>query len=143
MADDTNSPVPARPLGLYPTAGESVDAPCADTNLERAVDSIGVGRLLICIADALAKDMQNPAVAARAYRIVLARMEDQTFDQIAEREGVTRERIRQILARARGIVIARPELFDGFGGLEQAARHHMAGSVERFRSWQWRRGIPV
>lgn len=62
MADDTNSPVPARPLGLYPTAGESVDAPCADTNLERAVDSIGVGRLLICIADALAKDMQNPAV---------------------------------------------------------------------------------
>lgn len=117
------------------------ETPSVDGDLERAIDSIGAGRLLFSIADAIAKDMKNPAAAARAYLILLARMEGQTFDEIAQREGVTRERIRQVVERTRRIVVARPELFDGFSGLEQAVRNHALSSAELARKWKWCNGI--
>lgn len=66
-----------------------------DADLERAVDSIGAGRLLFSIADALAKAMKHPDSAARAYGILLARLEGQSLDQIARREGISRERIEE------------------------------------------------
>lgn len=64
----------------------------SDVDLERAADSIAAGRVLFNIADALAKEMQDPRSAARAYRVLLARLEGYTFDQVAHREGVSRER---------------------------------------------------
>lgn len=117
------------------------ETPCVDEDLERAVDSIGTGRLLFSIADAIAKDMKNPAAAARAYLILLGRMEGKTFDEIAQREGVSGQRIRQVVERIRRIVVARPELFDGFSGLEQAVRNHALSGAERARNWKWRNGI--
>lgn len=117
------------------------ETPCVDADLERVVDSIGTGRLLFSIADAIAKDMKNPAAAARAYLILLGRMEGKTFDEIAQREGVSGQRIRQVVERIRRIVVARPELFDGFSGLEQAVRNHALSGAERARNWRWRNGI--
>lgn len=121
--------------------GLTDETPCVDGDLERAVDSIGTGRLLFSIADALAKDMKNPSAAARAYLILLARMEGKTFDEIAQREGVSGQRIRQVVERIRRIVVARPELFDGFSGLEQAVRNHTLSGAQRARNWKWRNGI--
>jgi DNA-binding CsgD family transcriptional regulator len=123
-------------------AGRSAEDPArVDVDLERAVDSIGVGRLLFSIADALAKGMRHPQSAARAYRVLLARLEGQTLDQIARREGVSRERIRQVVSDIRRIVVARPGLFDGFSGLDQAARNETLGHAECFRNWRWRKGL--
>lgn len=109
-------------------------------DLERAVDSIGAGRLLISIADALAKAMKHPESAARAYGILLARLEGQSLDQIARREGISRERIRQVVRDVRRIVVARPGLFVGFDALEQAVRNEIRDDAERFQSWLERRG---
>lgn len=121
---------------------ESVEeAACVDRDLERAVDSIGAGRLLFSIADALAKGMKHPQSAARAYGVLLARLEGQTLDQIARREGVSRERIRQVVRDVRRIVVARPDLFDGFSGLDQAARNDTLSGTQRFRNWRWRKGF--
>ncbi len=111
-----------------------------DADLERAVDSIGAGRLLFSIADALAKAMKHPDSAARAYGILLARLEGQTLDQIARREGISRERIRQVVRDIRRIVVARPGLFVGFDALEQAVRNEIRDEAERFQSWLERRG---
>lgn len=111
-----------------------------DADLERAVDSIGAGRLLFSIADALAKAMKHPDSAARAYGILLARLEGQTLDQIARREGISRERIRQVVRDIRRIVVARPGLFVGFDALEQAVRNEIRDDAERFQSWLERRG---
>ncbi|KDP00256.1 sigma factor-like helix-turn-helix DNA-binding protein [Mycobacterium avium subsp. hominissuis] len=111
-----------------------------DADLERAVDSIGAGRLLFSIADALAKAMKHPESAARAYAILLARLEGQTLDQIARREGISRERIRQVVRDIRRIVVARPGLFVGFDALEQAVRNEIRDDAERFQSWLERRG---
>lgn len=121
--------------------GPSLAAVRVDHDLERAVDSIGAGKLLFSIADALAKALKNPQAAARAYRILLARLEGRTLDQIARREGVSRERIRQVALRTRRIVAANPELFEGFGGLEQAAHNEALGWDGRLRSRWWRQGI--
>lgn len=121
--------------------GPSRAAAWVDHDLERAVDSIGAGKLLFSIADALAKALKNPQAAARAYRILLARLEGRTLDQIARREGVSRERIRQVALRTRRIVAANPELFEGFGGLEQAAHNEALGWDGRLRSRWWRQGI--
>lgn len=112
-----------------------------DADLERAVDSIGTGRLLFSIADALAKAMKRPESAARAYGILLARLEGQTLDQIARREGVSRERIRQVVREVRRIVVARPGLFVGFDALEQAVRNEIRDDAERFRNWLDRKGF--
>lgn len=111
-----------------------------DADLERAVDSIGAGRLLFSIADALAKAMKHPESAARAYGILLARLEGQSLDQIARREGISRERIRQVVRDIRRIVVARPGLFVGFDALEQAVRNEIRDEAERFQSWLERRG---
>ncbi|BEL47252.1 RNA polymerase subunit sigma-70 [Mycobacteroides abscessus] len=111
-----------------------------DADLERAVDSIGAGRLLFSIADALAKAMKHPDSAARAYGILLARLEGQSLDQIARREGISRERIRQVVRDIRRIVVARPGLFVGFDALEQAVRNEIRDDAERFQSWLERRG---
>ena len=111
-----------------------------DADLEHAVDSIGAGRLLFSIADALAKAMKHPDSAARAYGIVLARLEGQSLDQIARREGISRERIRQVVRDIRRIVVARPGLFVGFDALEQAVRNEIRDEAERFQSWLERRG---
>ncbi len=111
-----------------------------DADLERAVDSIGAGRLLFGIADALAKAMKHPDSAARAYGILLARLEGQSLDQIARREGISRERIRQVVRDIRRIVVARPGLFVGFDALEQAVRNEIRDDAERFQSWLERRG---
>lgn len=111
-----------------------------DADLERAVDSIGAGRLLFSIADALAKAMKHPDSAARAYGILLARLEGQSLDQIARREGISRERIRQVVRDIRRIVVARPGLFVGFDALEQAVRNEIRDEAERFQSWLERRG---
>jgi len=104
----------------------------ADVDLERALDSIAAGRLLFSIADALAKDMKDTRSAARAYRVLLARLEGDTLDQIARREGVSRERIRQVVREIRRTVVARPGIFDGFSGLDQAARNATLEGVTRF-----------
>lgn len=111
-----------------------------DADLERAVDSIGAGQLLFSIADALAKAMKHPDSAARAYGILLARLEGQSLDQIARREGISRERIRQVVRDIRRIVVARPGLFVGFDALEQAVRNEIRDEAERFQSWLERRG---
>lgn len=131
----------------------SVEIPCdwvgrfveghagCDVDLERAVDSIAAGRLLFNIADALAKEMKDPRSAARAYRVLLARLEGYTFDQIARREGVSRERVRQVMHQIRRIVVARPGIFAGFSGLDQAARDATLDRVTRFENWSWRKGF--
>lgn len=124
-----------------PLASRGAGAECVDHDLDRAIDSIGAGRLLFRIADVLAKNMKNPQSAARAYGVLLARLEGLTLDQIARREGVSRERIRQVALRTRRIVAATPDIFEGFGGLEQAARNEALGGEEGFRSWCWRRGF--
>lgn len=115
--------------------------PASDMDLERAAASIAGGRLLFNIADALAKEMQDPRSAARAYRVLLARLEGYTFDQIARRERVSRERVRQAISQIRRIVVARPGIFDGFSGLDQAARNETLDRVTRFENWSWRKGF--
>ncbi|PBA03706.1 RNA polymerase subunit sigma-70 [Mycobacterium avium] len=113
----------------------------SDVDLERATDSIAAGRLLFAIADALAKELKDPRSAARAYRVLLARLEGYTFDQIARREGISRERVRQVISQIRRIVVARPGIFDGFSGLDQAARSATRDRVTRFENWSWRKGF--
>lgn len=113
----------------------------SDVDLERAADSIAAGRVLFNIADALAKEMQDPRSAARAYRVLLARLEGYTFDQVAHREGVSRERVRQVISQIRWIVVARPGIFDDFSGLDRAARNATLDRVTRFENWSWRKGF--
>ncbi|EUA17239.1 RNA polymerase subunit sigma-70 [Mycobacterium xenopi] len=123
----------------WPNACEAAGG--IDRDLERAVDCIGAGRLLFSIADALAKEMKHPAFAARAYRVLLARMAGQTLDQIARREGVSRERIRQVVFHIRRIVVARPDLFEGFNGLEHAVRYETLSIADQCRNRRWRKGF--
>lgn len=112
---------------------------CVDGDLERVVDAAAADRLMAGIATALGNSMVGrPEAVMRAWRVLLARMDGQTLDQIAAAEGRSRERIRQILREIARVATAEPNLFDGFGGLEHAARCAALGC--RFASWSWRRG---
>ena len=71
----TSAEIPSDGVGRF-----AEEAAGVDVDLERAVDSIGAGRLLFSIADALAKGMKHPQSAARAYGVLLARLEGQTLD---------------------------------------------------------------
>lgn len=115
------------------------ESACVDGDLARVVEAAGVDRLMAGIATALGNSMVGrPEAVMRAWRVLLARMDGKTLDQIAASEGRSRERIRQILREIARISAAEPNLFDGFGGLEQAARCASLGC--RFASWSWRRG---
>ncbi|RIT36730.1 RNA polymerase subunit sigma-70 [Mycobacteroides abscessus] len=110
-----------------------------DTDLEQVVDEVAYDQLTSQLAAALAAAMAGrPETAMRAWRVLLARMNGQTLDQIAVSEGRSRERIRQILSEIRRIAAAQPNLFAGFGALDHTSRCEALNC--RFDSRFWRRG---
>lgn len=109
-----------------------------DDGLEQVVDTAAADTLMSRIAIALATSTAlkgRPDAVMRNWRVLMARMDGQTLDQIAAAEGRSREWIRQILRQTRQIVSAKPGLFDGHGGLTTppAAR---CGTAAASRSWR-------
>ncbi|MBL3752908.1 RNA polymerase subunit sigma-70 [Mycobacteroides abscessus] len=110
-----------------------------DDGLEQVVDTAAADTLMSRIAIALATSTAlkgRPDAVMRNWRVLMARMDGQTLDQIAAAEGRSREWIRQILRQTRQIVSAKPGLFDGHGGLDHAARCQVWNCRRESRSWR-------
>lgn len=110
-----------------------------DEGLEAVIDAAAADALMSRIAITLATSTAlkgRPDAVMRNWRVLMARMDGQTLDQIAATEGRSREWIRQILRQTRQIVATKPGLFDGYSGLDHAARCQVWNCRHESRSWR-------